>query len=58
MVIGHEMTHGFDDQGSKYDAQGNVKSWWTAEDRVKFNERTECEAKEFDSALNPYRERI
>ena len=49
VVIGHEMTHGFDDQGSKYDAQGNVKSWWTAEDRAKFNERTECEAKEFDS---------
>lgn len=48
VVIGHEMTHGFDDQGSKYDGQGNVKSWWTAEDRAKFNERTECEAKEFD----------
>ncbi len=48
VVIGHEMTHGFDDQGSKYDAQGNVRSWWTAEDRAKFNERTECEAKEFD----------
>ena len=49
VVIGHEMTHGFDDQGSKYDAHGNVKSWWTAEDRAKFEERTECEAKEFDS---------
>ncbi len=48
VVIGHEMTHGFDDQGSKYDGQGNVRSWWTAEDRAKFNERTECEAKEFD----------
>ncbi len=48
VVIGHEMTHGFDDQGSKYDPQGNVRSWWTAEDRAKFNERTECEAKEFD----------
>ncbi len=48
VVIGHEMTHGFDDQGSKYDAKGNVKSWWTDEDRKKFEERTECEAKEFD----------
>lgn len=49
VVIGHEMTHGFDDQGSKYDAKGNVKSWWTDEDRKKFEERTECEAKEFDA---------
>ncbi|GAA3756096.1 M13 family metallopeptidase [Terriglobus aquaticus] len=49
VVIGHEMTHGFDDQGSKYDAQGNVKSWWTAEDRAKFEQRTDCEAKEFDA---------
>ncbi len=49
VVIGHEMTHGFDDQGSKYDGKGNVRSWWTAEDRAKFNERTECEAKEFDA---------
>ena len=49
VVIGHEMTHGFDDQGSKYDAKGNVKSWWTAEDRSKFEERAECEAKEFDT---------
>ncbi len=48
VVIGHEMTHGFDDQGSKYDGAGNVRSWWTAEDRAKFNQRTECEAKEFD----------
>ncbi len=49
VVIGHEMTHGFDDQGSKYDGAGNVRSWWTAEDRAKFNQRTECEAKEFDA---------
>ncbi len=48
VVIGHEMTHGFDDQGSKYDGAGNVRSWWTAEDRSKFNARTECEAKEFE----------
>lgn len=48
VVIGHEMTHGFDDQGSKYDLHGNVKSWWTAEDLAKFKERTECMAKEYD----------
>ena len=48
VVIGHEMTHGFDDQGSKYDLQGNVRVWWTPEDLAKFNERTECEAKEYD----------
>jgi putative endopeptidase len=47
VVIGHEMTHGFDDQGSRYDPQGNVRSWWTAEDRKKFEERTDCEVKEY-----------
>jgi putative endopeptidase len=47
VVIGHEMTHGFDDQGSQYDPQGNVRSWWTAEDRKKFEERTDCEVKEY-----------
>lgn len=36
-VIGHEFTHGFDDQGSKYGADGNLSDWWTAEDREKFN---------------------
>ncbi len=48
VVIGHEMTHGFDDQGSKYDPKGNVKQWFTAEDLAQFKERTECEAKEYD----------
>lgn len=47
VVIGHEMTHGFDDQGSQYDPQGNVRSWWTDEDRKKFEERTDCEVKEY-----------
>ena len=46
-VIGHEMSHGFDDQGSKYDADGNLKSWWTAEDRAKFEERATCVADQF-----------
>lgn len=49
VVIGHEMTHGFDDQGSKYDAQGNVRSWWTPEDKKKFDERTDCEVKEYSN---------
>jgi putative endopeptidase len=39
-VIGHEIGHGFDDQGSKADGDGNLKSWWTTEDRAKFEERT------------------
>ncbi|CAN5427879.1 M13 family metallopeptidase [soil metagenome] len=47
-VIGHEMSHGFDDQGSKYDADGNLKSWWTPEDRVKFEERATCVANQFN----------
>ena len=42
------MTHGFDDQGSKYDLHGNVRVWWTPEDLAKFKERTECEATEYD----------
>jgi putative endopeptidase len=48
VVIGHEMTHGFDDQGSKFDLHGNVRVWWTKDDLAHFNERTECEAKEYD----------
>jgi putative endopeptidase len=47
VVIGHEMTHGFDDQGSQYDPQGNVRVWWTPEDKKKFDERTDCEVKEY-----------
>jgi putative endopeptidase len=39
-VIGHEMTHGFDDQGRQYDKDGNLKDWWTAEDAANFNNRT------------------
>jgi putative endopeptidase len=47
VVIGHEMTHGFDDQGSQFDPQGNVRQWWTPEDKKKFDERTDCEVKEY-----------
>ncbi len=47
-VIGHELTHGFDDQGSQYDAQGNLKNWWTEDDKAKFKAKTEILAKQFD----------
>jgi putative endopeptidase len=47
VVIGHEMTHGFDDQGSKYDGNGNRREWQTAQDRKAFVERTDCEVKEY-----------
>ena len=47
-AIGHEMTHGFDDQGAKFDAQGNLKNWWTDVDLRNFNERGDCIAKQFD----------
>jgi putative endopeptidase len=40
MVIGHEMTHAFDDQGAQYDKDGNVKNWWTKEDYEKFRAKT------------------
>ncbi|MBV9075577.1 MAG: M13 family metallopeptidase [Acidobacteria bacterium] len=41
-TIGHELTHGFDDEGRKYDAHGNLRDWWTNEDAAKFEERTKC----------------
>jgi putative endopeptidase len=49
VVIGHEMTHGFDDQGRQYDKFGNLEDWWTAEDAKKFNERTQVLVKQFNS---------
>jgi putative endopeptidase len=47
VVIGHEMTHGFDDQGSQFDGKGNLREWYTPEDRKEFTERTDCEADEY-----------
>ena len=48
VVIGHEMTHGFDDQGSQYDKDGNLNNWWTEQDLKKFQQRTDQLAAHFD----------
>ena len=48
-VIGHEMTHGFDDSGAKFDANGNLVMWWTPDDFKKFTDRTNCVVQQFDS---------
>jgi putative endopeptidase len=51
-VMGHELTHGFDDQGRQFDAQGNLRNWWTPEDATEFEKRAECFIKEY-SAFTP-----
>jgi putative endopeptidase len=51
VVIGHEMTHGFDDQGRQYDKEGNLRDWWTEEDAEKFNARTDILVEQFDQFL-------
>ncbi len=48
-TIGHELTHGFDDEGSQFDAHGNLKDWWTKEDREKFDARTKCVDDQYSS---------
>jgi putative endopeptidase len=48
-VIGHELTHGFDDQGAQYDAEGNLRDWWTPEDEKKFKERASCMVDEYNT---------
>ncbi len=48
VVIGHEISHGFDDEGSKFDAEGNLKEWWSPETRKQFDERTGTLADQFD----------
>ena len=48
-VVGHELTHGFDDQGRKFDPQGNLKDWWTPEDAKEFEKRAECFIQEYSS---------
>ena len=49
VVIGHEMTHGFDDQGRLFDADGNMNDWWTAEDAAKFNEKAAALVKQYSA---------
>jgi len=49
MVIGHEMTHGFDDQGSQYDLNGNLSNWWTADDKTKFDAKTAAVVKQYNA---------
>jgi putative endopeptidase len=48
-IIGHELTHGFDDEGKKFDGKGNLNDWWTAEDSKKFEARTDCLVNEYGS---------
>ena len=48
-VIGHEIGHGFDDQGSRYDAHGNLENWWEEEDRERFDELTSALVDQYDS---------
>jgi endothelin-converting enzyme/putative endopeptidase len=48
VVIGHEISHGFDDQGAQYDAQGRLKNWWTADDLKRFQDRTQCVVDQFE----------
>ena len=51
VVIGHEMTHGFDDQGRNYDKDGNLSAWWTEEDAEKFNERAKVLVEQYDRII-------
>jgi putative endopeptidase len=49
VVVGHELTHGFDDSGRKYDGAGNLRDWWTSEDAKNFETRAECVVNEYDN---------
>ena len=46
-IVGHELTHGFDDEGSQFDGNGNLSDWWTADDRKNFDKMTDCEVSEY-----------
>jgi predicted metalloendopeptidase len=52
VVIGHELTHGFDDQGRQFDGDGNLRQWWTAKDEEEFKKRADCLVKEY-SGFSP-----
>ena len=51
VVIGHEMTHGFDDQGRNYDKDGNISTWWTEEDAAKFNEKAQVLVEQYNKII-------
>jgi endothelin-converting enzyme/putative endopeptidase len=46
-IVGHELTHGFDDEGSQFDGNGNLSDWWTPDDRKNFDKMTDCEVTEY-----------
>ena len=48
-TVGHELTHGFDDEGRQFDATGNLKNWWTQDDELKFTDRADCMVKQYDA---------
>jgi putative endopeptidase len=48
-IVGHELTHGFDDEGRRFDGKGNLSDWWTPQDAAKFQQRADCEVKEYSS---------
>ena len=50
-IVGHELTHGFDDQGRQFDGSGNLSDWWTAEDAKKFEKKADCTVKEYDNFI-------
>ncbi len=50
-TVGHEMTHGFDDEGHKFDLHGNVRNWWTKRDLAQFDARAKCVVKQFDDTV-------
>ncbi|HTP89163.1 MAG TPA: M13 family metallopeptidase [Bryobacteraceae bacterium] len=54
MVVGHEVIHGFDDQGRKFDAQGNLRDWWTAEDSRRYDERDKCIVEQYSQEIPEY----
>ncbi len=52
-VIGHELTHGFDDEGSQFDGKGNLDDWWTKQDRAAFDQREQCFVNEYSAFVGP-----
>ncbi|HUY94538.1 MAG TPA: M13 family metallopeptidase [Terracidiphilus sp.] len=52
-VVGHELTHGFDDEGRQFDGAGNLKDWWTPQDEKEFNQKADCEVKEYSDFTVP-----